>query len=181
MLEHSWLAMLDYFLGIFCCLSQVVSNPLVTPCPPGCSVHGVFLLQGTFLQMSDQTPPCLLHWQEDVLPLSHLGSPVSGIHQSNSGSSFFKHGYGACGETVSERELRTRNLEKMGLSQTCLWPSTWPGHLTSVSFHFFPQVGGLISTPLPVRDAVRMEMRWNSKNYKGLCKLALLLSKKYYY
>ena len=34
-----------------------------------------FLLQGTFLiQRSNSYLPCLLHWQMDSLPLSHLGS-----------------------------------------------------------------------------------------------------------
>ena len=30
-----------------------------------------FLLQGIFL--TQESNPCLLHWQEDSLPLSHLG------------------------------------------------------------------------------------------------------------
>ena len=52
--------------------------------PPGSSVCGIFdkdtgmgclfLLQGVFpMQISNW---CLLHWQVDSLPLSHLGSPV---------------------------------------------------------------------------------------------------------
>ena len=31
-----------------------------------------FLLQGIFL--TQQLNPCLLHWQEDSLPLSHVGN-----------------------------------------------------------------------------------------------------------
>ena len=34
-----------------------------------------FLLQGIFLTQGSN--PCLLHWQADSLPLSHLGSPES--------------------------------------------------------------------------------------------------------
>ena len=52
--------------------------------PPGSSVHGIlqartlewvahFLLQGIFLTQGSN--PSLLHWQEDSLPLSHLGNP----------------------------------------------------------------------------------------------------------
>ena len=50
--------------------------------PPGCSVHGIlqakilewdFLLQGIFPTQGSN--PCLLHWQADSLPLSHLGNP----------------------------------------------------------------------------------------------------------
>ena len=49
---------------------------------PRSSVHGIFqarmlgchfLLQGIFLAW--RSNPCLLHWQEDSLPLSHLGRP----------------------------------------------------------------------------------------------------------
>ena len=54
--------------------------------PPGSSVHGIFpgkntgigchfLLQGIFLTQGSK--PCLLHWQADSLPLSHLGSPTA--------------------------------------------------------------------------------------------------------
>ena len=32
-------------------------------------LHGIFLIQGS--------NPCLLHWQADSLPLSHLGSPLT--------------------------------------------------------------------------------------------------------
>ena len=48
----------------------------------GSSVHGFssqywrvyhFLLQGIFL--TEGSNPCLLHWQVDLLPLGHLGSP----------------------------------------------------------------------------------------------------------
>ena len=48
----------------------------------GSSVHGFssqywrvyhFLLQGIFL--TEGSNPCLLHWQMDLLPLGHLGSP----------------------------------------------------------------------------------------------------------
>ena len=54
--------------------------------PPGSSVHGIFqvrilecchfLLQGIFLtQGLNLHLLCLLHWQADSLPLSHMGSP----------------------------------------------------------------------------------------------------------
>ena len=58
---------------------------------PGSSVHGIsqarilewvthFFLQGIFLTQG--LKPSLLHWQEDSLPLSHLGSPVwLDVHQ----------------------------------------------------------------------------------------------------
>ena len=53
---------------------------LVCPCDfpgkntgMGCN----FLLQGIF--PTQGLNPCLLHWQEDSLPLSHLGSPNSGV------------------------------------------------------------------------------------------------------
>ena len=53
--------------------------------PPGSSVHGILqakilewgchaLLQGIFLTQGSNL--CLLHWQEDSLPLSHQGSPL---------------------------------------------------------------------------------------------------------
>ena len=52
---------------------------------PGSSVYGIFpgriqtvLLQGIFqTQESNPSLPCLLHWQVDSLPLSHLGIPVN--------------------------------------------------------------------------------------------------------
>ena len=66
---------------------------------PGSSVHGIFqvkntgvgchfLLQGIFLTQGSN--PCLwhlLHWQANSLPLSHLGSPVVCICQSQSPNS----------------------------------------------------------------------------------------------
>ena len=53
--------------------------------PPGSSVHGILQARilewvaisyskGTFLTQGSN--PCLLHWQADSLPLSHLGSPL---------------------------------------------------------------------------------------------------------
>ena len=60
--------------------------------PPGFSVHRIIpkntgvgchsLLQGIFLTQGSNL--CLLHWQADSLPLSHLGSPKEGTHTSNS-------------------------------------------------------------------------------------------------
>ena len=71
-----------------CCCS--VTKSCLTLCDPmncsqtGSSVHGVFpgkitgmswhfLLQGILPIWGSN--PCLLHWQEDSLSLSHLGSP----------------------------------------------------------------------------------------------------------
>ena len=55
--------------------------------PPGSSIHGIshtrilewvaiFFLQRIFLMQ--RSNPCLLHWQVDSLPLSHLESPILG-------------------------------------------------------------------------------------------------------
>ena len=57
--------------------------------PPGSFVHGIFpsentgvgccfLLQGIFPTQGSN--PCLLHWQVNTLPLSHLGSPIYAIY-----------------------------------------------------------------------------------------------------
>ena len=76
-----------------CCCS--VTKSCLTLCDPmdcsqtGSSVHGVFpskitgmgchfLLWGILLIWGSN--PCLLHWQEDSLPLSHLGSPYKRLH-----------------------------------------------------------------------------------------------------
>ena len=61
----------------------------LTDCsPPGSSVHGI--LQAGILerivisfsrissQGSNSSLLCLLHWQKDSLPMSHLGSPSEG-------------------------------------------------------------------------------------------------------
>ena len=60
-----------------------LSNPMDCSLP-GSSVHGIFqarileyyyfLLQGIFL--TQRLNPCLLHWQVDSSPMSHLGSPI---------------------------------------------------------------------------------------------------------
>ena len=64
-------------------LCPTLCNPMDCS-SPGCSVHGIFpgkntgvdchfLLQGTF--RTQGLDPCLLPWQVDSLPLSHLGIP----------------------------------------------------------------------------------------------------------
>ena len=62
---------------------------------PGYSVHGIFpgkntgagchfLLQGLFpTQGMNSCLLCLLHWQEDSLPLSHPGNPYQGCIHTN--------------------------------------------------------------------------------------------------
>ena len=76
-----------------CCCS--VTKSCLTLCDPmdcsqtGSSVHGVFpskitgmgchfLLWGILTIWGSN--PCLLHWQEDSLLLSHLGSPYKRLH-----------------------------------------------------------------------------------------------------
>ena len=78
--------------------------------PPGSSVHGDspgkntgvgfhFLLQGIFLtQESNLCLLCLLHWQVDSLPLSHLGSQI----------------YAIFNELLIERVIKNQNLEPWG-------------------------------------------------------------------
>ena len=69
-----------------CMLSHVRLWDPMHCSPPGSSVHGIFqvrilecchfLLQGIFLtQGLNLHLLCLLHWQADSLPLSHMGSP----------------------------------------------------------------------------------------------------------
>ena len=57
---------------------------LLCPWDFPCKYTGVgchFLLQGIFL--SQELNPCLLHWQADSLPLSHMGSPVLFLGAAN--------------------------------------------------------------------------------------------------
>ena len=81
-----------HFLCVCACsvaLSCPTFRDIMNCSPPGSSVHAVFqvknprvgchfLLPGIFLtQGSNPCLLCLLNWQADSLPLSHLGSPSS--------------------------------------------------------------------------------------------------------
>ena len=94
---HSWYAMPlahpplgTRLSGVWC--TQRTTHQCAQSCPtlrpqgcspPGSSVHGIsqartlnschFLLQG--IVPTQGSNPCLLNWQADSLPLSHLGSP----------------------------------------------------------------------------------------------------------
>ena len=68
-------------------LCRALCNP-TNYSPPGSSLHEIFQanLEQVAISFSreispsrDQihSPPCLLHWQEDSLPLSHLGSHIT--------------------------------------------------------------------------------------------------------
>ena len=48
-----------------------------------------FLLQGIFLTQGSNS--CLLHWQVDSLPLSHLGSPIDTILAVKGGGELSRH------------------------------------------------------------------------------------------
>ena len=90
---HDWATELNwYMMCVSVCACSVMSDSLQPHglytarllCPwdfPGRNI-GVgyhFLLQGIFpTQGSNSYLLCLLHWQVDYLPLSHLGSPVYG-------------------------------------------------------------------------------------------------------
>ena len=80
-------------ITVLCCC--LVTQLCLTLCyPMDCSLPGFcpwafpgkntgilgchFLLQGIFL--TQESNPCLLHWQVDSLPLSQLGSPIILIH-----------------------------------------------------------------------------------------------------
>ena len=83
---HSWL---DLEIAVCACSGTELCLTLCDPmdcCPPGASGHGIlqaFAWSGLpFLPPGDLPDPgikphlvCLLHWQVDSLPLSHLGSP----------------------------------------------------------------------------------------------------------
>ena len=82
---HSYFFILTSYLLFLKVLVAQSSPNLWNPMdcsPPGSYVHGNspgknigvgchFLLQGIF----QGSNPCLLHWQADSLPLSHMGSP----------------------------------------------------------------------------------------------------------
>ena len=63
--------------GLVTKLCLILSDP--TDCsPPGCSVPGISqasVLELVAISSSWGSNPCLLNWQADSLPLSHLGSP----------------------------------------------------------------------------------------------------------
>ena len=85
----SFICWTSIFWCLDLCLIAKLCPTLCDPmdyCPPGFSVHGIsqakilvcchILLQGIFpTQKSNLSLLCLLHWQADSSPLSHVGSP----------------------------------------------------------------------------------------------------------
>ena len=175
MLEHSWLATLDYFQVFFVALvTKLYPTLLWLPCPPGSSVHGLFQLQGTFPMQWSNThliscigKKMLYHW-------AIWEAPVSGIHQSNSGSSFFQTwSWGRMkGENHKWGRPQDRESGKLGLFQTCPWPSTWSWTLDFREPPFLPQVGGFDFYPRFL-SGMLWEWKWDetvktTKDYANL-------------
>ena len=88
---------------------------------PGSSVHGIFqakillgchaLLQGIFpTQGSNLSLLLLLHWQVNTLPLSHPGSPMSGMSTLIKETPEVRTQEGAMGSDQT-RNLRHLDLE----------------------------------------------------------------------
>ena len=150
MLEHSWLATLDYF--------QVFFVALVTKLYPTLlwlHVHQAPLSMGFSnsrepSQCSDQmriSSPALAKrcftTEPSGKPLFQVFIRVIQVLVS------FKHGHGGGWKekTISEGDLRTGNLESWVCSRPAPDLQHDLGHLTSVSLRFFPKEEVLISTP----------------------------------
>ena len=85
---------------------QMVTEAATKKTGVGC----YFLLQGIFLtQGSNPRLLCLLHWQVDSLPLSHLGNPTKNSHNSATTTKITQLKMGREAEEMSKEDIEIAN------------------------------------------------------------------------